>query len=69
MCYNVLMQPAVSKFTSHAEADAAERAYYRSLTPAQRLDILLTLIERGKKPDEIGQKPARVYRTVKHAGR
>jgi hypothetical protein len=62
------MQPAVSTFKSHLQADAAERAYYQSLTPEARLDILLTLIERGKKPDEIGQKPARVYRIVKHAG-
>lgn len=59
------MQPAVKKFSSHAEADAADRAYYHSLTPRQRLEILLTLIERGKKPHEIGQKPAAVYRIVK----
>jgi hypothetical protein len=63
------MHNVVQKFTSHAQADAAERAYYRSLTPAARLEILLTLIERGKKPDEIGQKPARVYRIVKRPER
>jgi hypothetical protein len=63
------MEPIVHKFNSHAEADAADRDYYRSLTPQQRMDILLTLIERGKKPDEIGQKPARVYRIVKHSQR
>jgi hypothetical protein len=63
------MQSAVRKFKSHGQADAAERAYYRSLTPEARLDILLTLIERGKLPDEIGQKPARVYHIIKRAGR
>jgi hypothetical protein len=64
-CYNPPMDPIARKFSSHAAADAADRAYYRSLTPDQRLDILLTLIERGKQPHEIGQKPARVYRIVK----
>jgi hypothetical protein len=59
------MQPLVRKFTSHADADAADRDYYRSLTPQQRLDILLTLIARGKEPHELGQKPARVYRIIK----
>jgi len=63
--YNRGMEPVVRKFSSHADADAADRAYYRSLTPQQQIEILLTLIERGKKPDEIGQKPARVYRIVK----
>jgi hypothetical protein len=59
------MEPVTRKFRSFAEADNADRAYYRSLTPEQRLDILLTLIERGKQPHEVGQKPARVYRIVK----
>ena len=59
------MEPVARKFSSHAAADAADRAYYQSLTPQERLDILLTLIERGKKPHEIGQKIARVYRIVK----
>lgn len=63
--YNPPMQPVARKFSSHAAADAADRAYYQSLTPNERLDILFTLIERGKKPHEIGQKPARVYRIVK----
>ncbi|HVX85930.1 MAG TPA: hypothetical protein VH253_14200 [Phycisphaerae bacterium] len=59
------MQKVVQKFESHASADAADDAYYRSLTPQQRLQILLTLIERGKKPHELGQRPARVCRIVK----
>ncbi len=59
------MEPVARKFRSFAEADQADRDYYRSLTPEQRLDILLTLVERGKQPHEIGQKPARVYRIVK----
>lgn len=59
------MQPMAREFRSFAEADQADLAYYRSLTPQQRLDILLTLVERGKQPHEIGQKPARVYRVMK----
>jgi hypothetical protein len=59
------MDKVVRKFGSHGAADAADAAYYRELTPQQRLEILLTLIERGKKPHEVGQRPARVYRIVK----
>jgi hypothetical protein len=59
------MQKVVQKFDSHAAADAADDAYYRALTPQERIRILLELIERGKKPHEVGQKPARVYRIVK----
>jgi len=30
-------------FSSFEEADAADKEYYRSLSPAQRIEILLTL--------------------------
>jgi hypothetical protein len=59
------MEKVVHKFSSHEASDAADRAYYRSLTPEQRLDILLTLIARGKAPNDVGQKLARVYRIIK----
>ena len=35
------MERVAQVFRSHEEADRATREYYRSLTPAQRLDILL----------------------------
>lgn len=38
------MELVVRKFASHEEQDEADRQYYQSLTPAQRLDILLDLI-------------------------
>ncbi len=62
------MEKVVKKFRSHRESEAAERAYYRSLTPQQRLDILLDLIAQGQ-PDETEQGFARVYRIVKLHGR
>lgn len=41
------MERVVRTFSSHEEAAKADREYYRSLTPEQRLDILLDLIEQG----------------------
>lgn len=38
------MEKVVRKFRSHAEAAAADRAYYHSLTPHQRLEIMLDMI-------------------------
>jgi len=35
----------VRQFESHAEADAADRTYYLSLTPRQRLEILFDLVQ------------------------
>jgi len=56
----------VAKFSSHQEAEQAELAYYRSLTPEQRLDILLELIETSRKEDDAAsERFERVYRIVK----
>ena len=54
------MKKVVRKFKTHAEADKADREYYRSLTPEERLDILLDLIEQGSDGASEGFK--RVYR-------
>jgi hypothetical protein len=35
---------AVRVFESHADADRADREFYASLSPAERLDILLDLV-------------------------
>ena len=44
----------------------AEREYYRRLTPAQRLEILLELIDRHRdKSDASSERLERVYRIVK----
>lgn len=39
------MVRVVRKFSSHKEADKADRAYYRSLTGEQRVEILCELID------------------------
>ena len=61
------MDKTVQVFQSFAEADAADRAYYLSLTPKERVDILLELVRRSQ-----GDPPPRlerVYRIIKLAPR
>jgi hypothetical protein len=59
-----MVERVVAKFASHEEAAKADAAYYRQLTPAQRLRILLDLIEQAH-PDFHEQRLQRVYRIVK----
>lgn len=40
------MRKVARWFNSHEEAEKAEREYYFSLTPQQRIDILLELMRR-----------------------
>ena len=64
------MSKTFRKFDSHAAADAADRAFYRSLTPEQRLDILLELVHRYREGfDEAGKGFQRVYSIVERARR
>jgi hypothetical protein len=58
------MEKVGRKFESFAEAEKAERDYYRSLTPQQRLDLMLDIIRQGA-PDEAFQRLERVCRIVK----
>ena len=61
-----MMERVIRKFDSHEDAARADREYYLSLTPAQRVDILLELVAQHK--DSIGateQGLARVCRIVK----
>jgi hypothetical protein len=51
----------VRVFRSFEEAEEADRAFYRSLTPEQRLDILLQLIAQHGPV----QRLERVYKIVK----
>jgi hypothetical protein len=57
------MDYTVHKFTSHEEADKADREYYRSLTPERRLEILLELVRTYSDASSQGLK--RVYRVIK----
>ena len=58
------MEIIARKFRSLAESDRADREFYRSLAPEQRLDILLELVGRVQN-NEAEQGLARVYRIVK----
>ena len=58
--------PVVRKFSSFAEADAYEDEYYASLTPQERLDILLELNSMLWDPnaDDATTGLKRIYRIV-----
>ena len=58
------MEKIARQFRSHRESDEADRAYNRSLTPQQRLEILLDLIAQAQ-GHETQPGFARVYRIVK----
>ncbi len=54
------MQKTVRKHKSFAEADKADRDFYRKLSPTERLNILLKLSEH-----EPERRLERVYRVIK----
>ena len=52
-------------FHSFAEAEEAERRYYASLTPQQRLDLQLEIIARHREAlGQTDERLERVYRVV-----
>jgi hypothetical protein len=59
------MERVVRMFGSFEDADAADDQFYGNLTPTERLDILLELIERHRRDrGEAASRLARVYRVV-----
>ncbi|GMW00410.1 MAG: hypothetical protein AMXMBFR84_15470 [Candidatus Hydrogenedentota bacterium] len=58
-----MIEPVIQRFASLQAADVADEAFYRQLTPQQRMDILLELIERGTGGTQ--QRLEKVYRIVK----
>ncbi len=60
------MEKVVQIFHSHAEADKADRDYYRSLTPQQRLDMAFLIHDQyyGART----QRLERVCRVLKREG-
>lgn len=54
------MERVVAKFRSFEEAEKADRAFYKKLTPQERLDILLGLCNHAPE-----QRLERVYRVTK----
>jgi hypothetical protein len=59
-----MIERTLAKFSSFEEAEAADRRYYAQLTPAQRLEILLGLIQRYREAIHAPEGLARVYRVV-----
>ena len=57
------MDKAVRIFRSFKDAERAEKEYYQSLSPEQRLEILFELC--AQYPHEAAQGLARVYRVTK----
>ena len=57
------MQPVVTKFRTFREAEAATHAFYRRLSPAERLEILFQLRAMiHKESDATSERLAPVYR-------
>ena len=64
------MKRVLRKFDNFADAERANRRYYRGLTPQQRLDILLDMVAAHRETlGEAGQRFVRVYRIVKRPHR
>ena len=62
------MEKVLQVFNSFAEAEAADRKYYQSLTPTQRIEILLVLRSMVKRnDDEPRGRLKRVYRVIKRS--
>ena len=64
------MEKVVRVFNSFEEAEAADREYYRNLTPEQRLRILFNIVatdEAGK--DGTQERFQRVYRVIERRRR
>ena len=59
-----MIEQKVAKFSSFEEAEDADRRYYAQLTPARRLEILLSLIQRHREANDAPEGLARVYRIV-----
>ena len=64
------MEKIVQKFNSFQESDRADRRYYASLDPQERLDVFLSLLINGRAgQNEAEQGFKRVYRIVELGGR
>jgi hypothetical protein len=61
------MEKVVKVSRSFEECDRADKAYYHSLSPEQRLEILFELNSRWpvRDQDEASQRLERVYRIIK----
>jgi len=59
------MRDVLRVFSSFREAEQADRAFYASLSPQERLEMLLDLVARQRESmGEAAQRLERVYRVV-----
>jgi hypothetical protein len=62
------MERAVQVFKSFEEAEKADESYYRSLSPRERIELLLTLREQfSPYSDELTKGFERICRVVENA--
>ena len=60
----IAMEKTIRVFKSFEEAETADREYYRSLTPAERIQIVLMLRERYRASNKLPNNFQRVCRIV-----
>lgn len=63
--YTVRMERRIEVFEGAEAADEADSAYYASLTPRERVDMLLELVERHR--ESLGEAAARFERVCRVA--
>lgn len=62
------MKKNIQVFKSFAEAENTDKEYYRALTPAQRIEMLLILRDQYRPyPNDITEGLKRVYRVIKRS--
>ncbi len=62
------MKKTVRIFKSFAEAEKADKEYYRALTPAQRIEMLLIPRDQYRPyPNDVTEGFKRVYRVIKRS--
>ena len=60
-----MLEPTCKVFENHEEARAADRAYYASLSPRERLHLLLEIVARHRESlGEAAERFERVHRVV-----
>jgi hypothetical protein len=58
-------KPEVRVFSSFQEAEEADKAFYASLSPQQRVDLVLEMVARHRESmGEAGKRFERVYRVI-----
>jgi len=62
------MIKTVRIFKSFAEAENADKEYYRALSPAQRIEMMLILRDQYRPyPNDVTEGFKRVYRVIKRS--